>query len=749
MTMNIQLRDYQKAASDKAVAFFNDKKAKYNAIMVLPTGSGKSIVLADIANRLDDNILIFCPSREILKQNYEKMGMINPFGCAIFSASFNSKDVGKVTFATIGSVKSHPELFQHFKYIMVDEAHQCNPKQGMYKEFFEVLGQTKVLGLTATPYRLSSYMGGSMLKFITRTRPNIFSKVIYQVQISTLLDMGYLSKISYYQLSPTGWNESRLKVNTTGADYTDKSVIMEYQRVDFYGFLVSIVERLLNPKRGGARKGILVFTRFVKEANQLADKIPDCAVVSAETPKAERDTILQKFKAGEIKVVANAGVLTTGFDYPELDTVVMARPTMSLALYYQMCLDMETEILTKRGFLKYGEVRKSDEVAAYHKGSIIFCPIRSIVHRKTYEGEKFVSFSNQHIDFRITGEHDLLVRAKGATCDFMKEFAEKTMERKSSIEVPVSAVENTQGLPLDDDEIRFIGWCISDGSINKSNNAIHIVQSKTKPCNLEEIEHILSKCKLRYSKILAKRKGKFAKYAETYHFVISKGMPRKKTDIIAGLTGWDKYEKYLCGCKQWNEEYEKMTEHQFDVFIKTINKADGANRHTIDYNSHTFSISCGTFKDYANKLQSLAVRRGYRCNLFEFIANNGNTQYLLHIKKVAYSLIAGSREKDGVINKSPYKRSRMKQEVANDEYVWCVKDDYGTLVTRRNGKVLIMGNCGRCIRPHKGKDAWFVDLCGNIKRFGKVEDLKLVDTNNKGKWAVFSNGRQLTNVMFE
>jgi len=206
------------------------------AIIVLPAGSGKSIVLADIANRLDDNILIFCPSREILKQNYEKMSMINPFGCAIFSASFNSKDVGKVTFATIGSVKSHPELFQHFKYVMVDEAHQCNPKQGMYKEFFEALGQTKILGLTATPYRLSSYMGGSMLKFITRTRPNIFSKVIYQVQISTLLDMGYLSKISYYQLSPTGWNESRLKVNTTGADYTDKSVIMEYQRVDFYGF---------------------------------------------------------------------------------------------------------------------------------------------------------------------------------------------------------------------------------------------------------------------------------------------------------------------------------------------------------------------------------------------------------------------------------------------------------------------------------------------------------------------------------
>lgn len=334
--MNIQLRDYQKAASDKAVAFFNDSKAKYNAIMVLPTGAGKSICIADIANRLDGNILIFCPSREILSQNFDKMCAINPFGCTIFSASFNSKEVGKITFATIGSAKSHPELFQRFKYIIVDECHQVSPKQGMYKEFFEALGDTKILGLTATPYRLSSYMGGSMLKFLTRTRPHIFSKVIYQVQISTLLDMGFLANIEYYQLSPTGWNEENLKVNTTGADYTDKSVIREYQRIDFYSYLVSIVRRLLKPKRGGARKGILVFTRFLKEAERLTQSIECCEMVSGTTPKVERERILNDFKNGKIKVVVNVGVLTTGFDYPELDTVVMARPTMSLAMYYQI-----------------------------------------------------------------------------------------------------------------------------------------------------------------------------------------------------------------------------------------------------------------------------------------------------------------------------------------------------------------------------------------------------------------------------
>lgn len=298
--------------------------------------SGKSLVIADIASRLEGYTLVFQPSKEILEQNYLKLCSYGILDCSVYSASFGRKDISRITFATIGSVKNHPELFQHFKNIIIDECHLVNPKEGMYKDFLSLL-RCKVLGLTATPYRLSSSRDyGSMLKFITRTRPCVFSEVIYQVQISTLLDMGYLSKLNYYAMNPIGWNELNLKVNTTGADYTDKSVVKEYERVDFYGFLVSIVRRLMNPKVGGKRKGILVFTSFLKEAQRLTQSIPGTAIVSGETPKKERERILDAFKAGEIPVVANVGVLTTGFDYPELDTIVMARPTMSLALWYQI-----------------------------------------------------------------------------------------------------------------------------------------------------------------------------------------------------------------------------------------------------------------------------------------------------------------------------------------------------------------------------------------------------------------------------
>lgn len=334
--MSYILRDYQQQASDSAVTFFNNKTKKTNAIMVLPTGSGKSLIIADIASRLDGHTLVFQPSKEILEQNFKKLCSYGILDCSIYSASFNSKEISRITFATIGSVKSHPELFAHFKNIIVDECHLVNPIEGMYKDFFDAV-KCKVLGLTATPYRLSSSRDfGSMLKFITRTKPHVFSEVIYHVQVSTLLDMGYLSKVNYYPMNPTGWNELNLKINTTGADYADKSVQKEYERIDFYSYIVHIVQRLMNPKAGGKRKGILVFTRFLKEAERLTMSIPGCVIVSGDTPKKERERILEMFKVGEIPVVVNVGVLTTGFDYPELDTVVMARPTMSLAMYYQI-----------------------------------------------------------------------------------------------------------------------------------------------------------------------------------------------------------------------------------------------------------------------------------------------------------------------------------------------------------------------------------------------------------------------------
>lgn len=366
--MQYKLRDYQQQASDAAVKFFLSKKKDRNGILVLPTGAGKSLLIADIAHRINGSVIVLQPSKEILEQNYAKYESYGLGNSAIYSASFNKKEIREVTFATIGSVMGHLDEFDHFKAVIIDECHSVNPVAGQYKEFIEK-AERKVLGLTATPYRLSSSQGiltdkgefkpngsfkqedyfmddgytpkpgievvnRSILKFITRTRPRIFHDVLYSVSVQTLLQRGYLARLRYFD--QTIVNTKNVKRNSTGRDYDELSLSQEFERVGLSNALADMVRRVLNPKNGVARKGILVFTRFIEESEALKRDVEGVEVLTGETPKKERERIINDFKEGKIKVLTNVGVLTTGFDYPALDTVIMARPTMSLAQWYQI-----------------------------------------------------------------------------------------------------------------------------------------------------------------------------------------------------------------------------------------------------------------------------------------------------------------------------------------------------------------------------------------------------------------------------
>ncbi len=326
--MRYILRGYQQEAVDAAVNFFEDKNIGWNAIEILPTGSGKSLVIANIAKKLDRPTLIFQPSKEILEQNFAKYVSYGE-RATIYSASVGQKKLSDVTFATIGSVIKKPEILRGFEYMIIDECHFVNAKQGMYRDLLAQL-RAKVLGLTATPYRLvTDGFGGSILKFLTRTRPRVFRDVIYYVQNESLFDSGYLAKLKYK--STNGFDRKHLVLNSTGADFTDMSVQRYYKKINFRAKVAEETNRLI-----AERKGVLVFTRFVDESKYLVSRIPGSAVVTGKTPKKEREKILGLFRSGRIKAVCNVGVLTTGFDYPELDAAILARPTRSLALYYQM-----------------------------------------------------------------------------------------------------------------------------------------------------------------------------------------------------------------------------------------------------------------------------------------------------------------------------------------------------------------------------------------------------------------------------
>lgn len=328
------LRPYQERSVNAAVAYMKSKR-KRNGLLILPTGSGKSIVIANIIKELGEPTLVFQPSKEILMQNHGKL-LSYGYHAGIYSASAGIKKVQDITFATVGSVVNKLGMLERFKYVLVDECHAVNSKGGQYEEVISHMG-VPVLGLTATPYRLGQEidergMTRSILKFLTRTRPRVFEDVVYYVQNKELFDARYLSPIVYHSIKTI--NRAALQVNSTGADYTDRSVQEAYASSGFYQKLIQVVNRLFHPDVN--RKNALVFTRFVREAQMVAQAVAGAVVVSAETPSGERDRIIARFRAGHIKCVVNCGVLTTGFDYPELEAVVMARPTRSLALYYQV-----------------------------------------------------------------------------------------------------------------------------------------------------------------------------------------------------------------------------------------------------------------------------------------------------------------------------------------------------------------------------------------------------------------------------
>lgn len=182
---------------------------------------------------------------------------------------------------------------------------------------------------TATPFRLASNSFGSELRFLTRTKPRIFTDVVHCTQTGDLFRDGYLCPLDYRSVPII--NRERLTLNSTGADYTDASVQRLFGEVGFVGQLQQEVEREL----AAGRQHILVFTRFVQEAERLARAVPGTAVVTAETPSTARANIIAAFRAGRIRVCANVGVLLLGFDFPALDCVILARPTVSLSIHYQ------------------------------------------------------------------------------------------------------------------------------------------------------------------------------------------------------------------------------------------------------------------------------------------------------------------------------------------------------------------------------------------------------------------------------
>jgi len=330
----MKLRENQEFPVAIGVEFFNTPKIA-PSIIVAPTAFGKSIVIAFIAKGIKDKVLVLQPTKELLEQNYGKFTALGG-EASIYSASMNSREIGDVTYATIGSILKVAQEFRKlgFTKVIIDECDRYpRNASGMLRRFLSGAGITHTLGLTATPLKLQTNMGDdgssiSKLVMLTNRSKNgiFFNHILYVAQIQEMVKLKFWTPLVYQSYD---FDTGELIYNSTRAEYTTKSMETAYMNQDIEGKIVKKVAELVD------RKHILVAVPTIAQATDLAGRIPNAAIVHGGTKKKERNRIIQEFKDGKIRVVVQVNVLTIGFDFPELDCIITGRPTNSISWWYQ------------------------------------------------------------------------------------------------------------------------------------------------------------------------------------------------------------------------------------------------------------------------------------------------------------------------------------------------------------------------------------------------------------------------------
>lgn len=764
----LNLRYYQQAAVDAAIA-------NTNGILVLSTGSGKSLCVAGIVNRVDGRVLVLQPTKEILESNYDKIVASGFEGATIYSASMGIKEIGKCTYATIGSIINKLELFAGTATLVIDECHLVNAKGGMYEKLIKALQPKRLIGLTATPYRLHTTSFGSDVRILSRTRPKLFDKIIYVAQTAELAKQGFLMPPKYIVSGED--TQDILKPNSTGAEFTEESV-------ESYLKYTDIVGRVVDAAKEAQVKHILVFMPSLAQSAATVVALRQAGIsadsVSGESGKAEREEKLAAFRSGEIKAMINVGVL---------------------------CLDDKTEILTRQGWVGIDTMTYNHDVACWSMdGSIKFKPPKFIVRRDRFEGETMVSSKGDAIDFRVTGDHRIVYglsdhkwREKKAIELVGKRFRfpvsgnaiqdslspdnpvysakrirrleivnaynyrkiglskEKSKEMARVHEARRKARRFTSPQDLSLDDCRFIGFWLGDGTIVKAKNGgqrCEISQSMRYESIIKWFDGVIGRVGLHHSRHTSSPNGNQMFDVVRWSFARGTGGSNQFIE-----NGYYRLECYLN--KEGTDLFWGLSETQFSALLEGFWYADGEHGTNKEYEKTSKSWTvAGTQKKLYDLLQAIGTCRGFRFIMRPVKINNPkhSPQWKIRWQKRYDTHIAWAK---------PQVEKEWKAE-----RVWCVTSETSFIITRRNGCVMITGNTtgydfpaldcvicarptkslslnyqmiGRCVRPSPNKQQPIVyDLVDNYSRFDDPMNYWLVEST-PGLHAVLSKTGRLTN----
>lgn len=336
----MDLRPYQQRSIDALYNWWQRNTATTDApLCVLPTGAGKSVVIAELCRLLFDTwpedhprTVVLVPSKELAEQNAAKLRAMLPAHLSVgyYSASLGRAPTADVIVATIGSVYRAAHLLGNIRCVVIDEAHLVNPdgaEAGRYRQFLADLAKLcrfRVVGYTATPFR-----GNGV--WLTDGDAPLFTGVACTVTVAELLASNHLAPL----VRPIDGMATRIDVggiHTTSGDY---NVAELSERVESY--LPASADEAC--KLAADRKKWIAFTATVANAEALAALLNQrgigTAVVCGDTPKADRQRLIDDFRAGRLRCLVTVLALATGFDVPDVDCILWLRPTQSPVLYVQ------------------------------------------------------------------------------------------------------------------------------------------------------------------------------------------------------------------------------------------------------------------------------------------------------------------------------------------------------------------------------------------------------------------------------
>ena len=342
----MSLRPYQQESVDAAMAWM--AKSVDPFVISAATGAGKSHIIAEIARlihgKTSKRVLCLAPSAELVTQNREKyLATGNP--ASMFSASAGAKELRHpVVFGSPLTVANKISRFQQqgtqgYCLVVVDESHGITPTvRGIIDAMREANPNLRVCGLTATPYRLGTgyifrVWPDGKINGDDQCRDPYFVKCVHEVHARELIDQGFLTPPVIGAVGAEGYDTSGLTANAMGkfdAGAVDRAYHGHGRKT------AAIIGDVV--AKSADRKGVMIFAATVQHAKEAMASLPPelTAMVTADTPKAERGSIIRRFKDQDLKYLVNVSVLTTGFDASHVDVIAILRKTESVGLLQQI-----------------------------------------------------------------------------------------------------------------------------------------------------------------------------------------------------------------------------------------------------------------------------------------------------------------------------------------------------------------------------------------------------------------------------